>query len=116
MVLCIQQCCITALVTALVVNIVIIMKLTLSAFTSTFVDNVVESNAAVDEQENCKCHPHLHFSSKWLQFVPKKLLLSLDFPLCLTWSPGHYLARLFEVRPHPYQEVTEKHSSDNNNS
>ena len=46
----------------------------------------------------------------------KKLLLSLDFPLCLPWSPGHYLARLFEVRPHRYQEVTERHGSDNNNS
>ena len=59
-------------------------------------------------------------SSLYLQMAlnlgQKKLLLSLDFPLCLTWSPGHYLARLFEVRPRPYQEVTEKHGSDKNNS
>ena len=62
-------------------------------------------------------------SSLCLQMLPnssgsnlgqKKLVLSLDFPLCLPWSPGHYLARLFEVRPpHRYQEVTERHGSDN---
>ena len=94
----------------------------MSAFlkiTSLLVDNV-ESKAAVEKQENGKCHPHLHSVSKCFQIVPaqirakKKLLLSLDFPLCLPWSPGHYLARLFEVRPpHRYQEVTERHGSDN---